>query len=96
MAAAGRAVSDGAAPMRIPFQHVPDRRIEDDAGFTETSELDACAPGMLLYKQAEDRFKVLAEKTHRERRQSTPPQGPVVGSEATIHRGGIAASAHLF
>ena len=75
VAAAGRAVADGAAPMRIPFQHVPDRRIEDDAGFTGTSELDACAPGMLLYKQAEDRFKVLAEKTHRERRQQHSPSG---------------------
>lgn len=86
VAAAGRAVKDGAAPMRIPFQHVPNRSIEDDAGFATASELDACSPGMLLYKQAEDRFKVLAEKTHRERRRQHSPSGA-----GGWHRGAAAA-----
>lgn len=87
VAAAGRAVAGNAAPMRIPFQHVPDRRIEDDAGFTAASEPDALAPGMLLYKQAEDRFRVLAEKTHRERRQAHAPAGA-----GAWHRGQTASA----
>lgn len=54
--AAQPAVASGAAPMRIPFSVIPDVAAEDEA---------SAHP---LWQQAQNRFSVIAEASHRQRR----------------------------
>ena len=59
-----QALSANAAPMRIPFQHVPDTSLERDAGEPEPAAEDTADA---LYRLRENQFKVMALRTHRER-----------------------------
>ena len=78
------ALDRDAAPMRIPFQHVPETALERDvqprngrrrAGGSDSSHE--------LYLLRERQFKVLAEKTHRERAQRHRPSGAGGWNQAT-------------
>lgn len=72
MGAMQQALAHNAAPMRIPFQHIPDTGLERDA--TEPAvETDAGA----LYRLRENQFKVMAQDQHRRtetRREARPPR----------------------
>lgn len=61
----GKAVKEGAAPMRIPFQNIPDPGREQDAGLHGIERLPQTANDLL--QQRMNQFNALAEKTHRER-----------------------------
>ena len=72
------AVEHGAAPMRIPFQHIPDQWLEGDRSVhvTRTPAPPPCQQGDdltdSLYLQRENQFKVLAEQHHRQRAPAMP------------------------
>ena len=69
-----QALSANAAPMRIPFQHVPDTSLERDAGEPEPAAEDTADA---LYRLRENQFKVMALRTHRERENGKrPPHRP--------------------
>lgn len=82
------AVEKDAAPMRIPFQHVPDTRLEGDRREKRGRTSPATGPRSSeesvdpLYLQRENQFKVLAESHHR-RRQEAKASGPVYRSAGT-------------
>lgn len=57
-----------AAPMRIPFQTIPDRRLEED-NVTRKRQAGGREPVDELWLQRERQFKVLAEASHREAQQ---------------------------
>lgn len=63
-----QAVGLDAAPMRIPFQTIPDRRLEED-GVTRKRQTGIRQPADELWLQRERQFKVLAEASHREAQQ---------------------------
>jgi DNA polymerase IV len=63
-----QAVGLDAAPMRIPFQTIPDRRLEED-NVTRKRQAGIREPADELWLQRERQFKVLAEASHREARQ---------------------------
>lgn len=67
-----RAIAHGAAPMRIPFQSIPDRDRDEDPFTRKQATSDAVE----LYQDRERRFKVLAEASHREaRKRTSSPRG---------------------
>jgi DNA polymerase-4 len=70
------ALDKDAAPMRIPFQHVPETGLERDVrprnGLRRAAGSDTSHE---LYLLRERQFKVLAENTHRERAQRHRPSG---------------------
>lgn len=84
-----KAVESGAAPMRIPFQTIPDPDREEEVGLhridappTSASiamPMQQAAPlddhGSELMHARINQFKVLAEKNHRERAQKHRPAG---------------------
>lgn len=82
------AVEKDAAPMRIPFQHVPDTRLEGDRREKRGRTRPATGPRSSeesvdpLYLQRENQFKVLAESHHR-RRQEAKASGPAYRSAGT-------------
>ena len=59
------AVKANAAPMRIPFQHVPDPALEEETGLHHVEQVPADAADLLQVRM--NQFKVLAEKNHRMR-----------------------------
>ena len=61
----GKAVAKGAAPMRIPFQTIPDPIREEESGLHGISQAPSTANDLLQMRM--NQFNVLAEKTHRER-----------------------------
>lgn len=69
-AAMSQAVKHDAAPMRIPFQTIPERERDEDV----VTRARAAASAEELYLLRERQFKVLAEASHREtqRRGDTP------------------------
>ena len=66
-----KAIDNNAAPMRIPFQQIPKPALEEETGLHGVEQSPANAADLLQARM--NQFKVLAEKTHRER-------------EATRHR----------
>lgn len=78
------ALEQGAAPMRIPFQHIPDQASEADVGGPEQAD-----PSMdELWLQRERQFKAMAENAHRqirERGTPKPARGPAaIASDASV------------
>lgn len=78
-AAMKRALSQKAAPMRIPFQHIPEVRLERDVQ-PRRQRRDADRPEATdeLYLLRERQFKAMAETAHREaqrRRRPEPDRG---------------------
>ncbi|MEO6226759.1 MAG: hypothetical protein ABIO61_02735 [Thermomonas sp.] len=65
MGAIAEALSQNAAPMRIPFQHVPEPSLEEETRPHGLEPIPATAVDLLQMRMSQ--FKVLAEKTHRER-----------------------------
>jgi DNA polymerase-4 len=63
-----QAVGLDAAPMRIPFQTIPDRSLEED-GVTRKRRTGIRRPADELWLQRERQFRVLAEASHREAQQ---------------------------
>ena len=74
------AVEKDAAPMRIPFQHVPDTRLEGDRADRRHPTKPASSPVAEitdpLYLQRENQFKVLAENHHRRQQQTRSEARP--------------------
>jgi len=62
-----RAVEFDAAPMRIPFQTLPDPGLEEEAGLHGIDQAPTDAADLLQARM--NQFNVLAEQTHRERAQ---------------------------
>ncbi|QNN70498.1 DNA polymerase Y family protein [Thermomonas carbonis] len=60
-----KAVDRNAAPMRIPFQQIPKPALEEEAGLHGIEQSPTNAADLLQVRM--NQFKVLAEKTHRER-----------------------------
>lgn len=79
------ALEQGAAPMRIPFQHIPDQATEADVG--DPAHAD---PSMdELWLQRERQFKAMAETAHRQARErSTPKPKPATPSHQPSGVGG--------
>ncbi|MDI1251721.1 hypothetical protein [Thermomonas sp.] len=65
MGAMADAVSRNAAPMRIPFQHVPELALEEETALHCLEQTPTTAADLLQVRM--NQFRVLAEKTHRER-----------------------------
>lgn len=61
------AVEFDAAPMRIPFQSLPDPGLEEEAGLHDIDQAPTDAADLLQARM--NQFNVLAEQTHRERAQ---------------------------
>ena len=59
------AVEHNAAPMRIPFQQIPKPELEEESTLHGVEQLPTDAADLLQVRM--NQFKVLAEKTHRER-----------------------------
>lgn len=60
-----KAVVRNAAPMRIPFQQIPKPALEEETRLHGIEQSPTCAADLLQVRM--NQFKVLAEKTHRER-----------------------------
>ena len=60
-----KAVNWNAAPMRIPFQQIPKPALEEEAGLHGIEQAPTSAADLLQVRM--NQFKVLAEKTHRDR-----------------------------
>lgn len=60
-----KAIDKNAAPMRIPFQQIPKPALEEEAGLHGIEQAPTSAADLLQVRM--NQFKVLAEKTHRER-----------------------------
>ena len=60
-----KAVDGNAAPMRIPFQQIPKPALEEETGLHGIEQIPTSAIDLLQVRM--NQFKVLAEKTHRER-----------------------------
>ena len=73
MGAMANAVSRNAAPMRIPFQHVPEPALEEETSLHGMEQSPTTAVDFLQIRM--NQFKVLAEKTHRERNIKHQPAG---------------------
>ncbi|MDQ3617459.1 MAG: hypothetical protein M3374_01820, partial [Pseudomonadota bacterium] len=78
-AAMQNALSQQAAPMRIPFSHIPQKSLDDDIDI-RSGHLDADGEGEELWHHRLRQFNVLAESAHREARgkpkkPSAPPYG---------------------
>jgi len=67
------AVDCDAAPMRIPFQTLPDPDLEEETRLHGIDQAPTEAADLLQVRM--NQFKVLAEKTHRERAQRHRPSG---------------------
>ena len=67
------AVELDAAPMRIPFQALPDPDMEEETRLHGIDQAPTGAADLLQVRM--NQFKVLAEKTHRERAQRHRPSG---------------------
>lgn len=67
------AVEFDAAPMRIPFQTLPDPALEEETGLHGVDQAPTDASDLLQVRM--NQFKVLAEKSHRERAQGHRPSG---------------------
>ncbi len=88
-----KAVGLDAAPMRIPFQTIPDRQLEED-NVTRNRQAGIREPADELWLQRERQFKVLAEASHREAQQrrvaergkESPRAGASGWLPATSHR----------
>ena len=59
--------------MRIPFQQIPKPALEEDTGLHGIEQAPTHAADLLQVRM--NQFKVLAEKTHRERAQRHRPSG---------------------
>ena len=74
MGAMADAISRNAAPMRIPFQHVPRLApLEEETALHELEQEPTTAVDLLQVRM--NQFKALAEKTHRERTIKHQPAG---------------------
>lgn len=67
------AVEHDAAPMRIPFQTLPDPDVEEETRLHGADQAPTEAADLLQVRM--NQFKVLAEKTHRERAARHQPSG---------------------
>ena len=67
------AVKFDAAPMRIPFGSLPNVDIEEETRLHGIDQEPTSAADLLQVRM--NQFKVLAEKTHRERAQRHRPSG---------------------
>ena len=70
------ALTQGAAPMRIPFSTIPDIGLEVDAVPRQAQKPGRHGNDHELWLQRERQFKVLAEQTHRETQQTRKPHKP--------------------
>jgi DNA polymerase-4 len=66
-----KAITQGAAPMRIPFSTIPDTALEDEMAPRSPRRTHQPDEDYELWLQRERQFKVLAENTHRQK--SLPP-----------------------
>ena len=73
MGAMADAIYRNAAPMRIPFQHVPRLALEEETALHALEQEPTTAVDLLQVRM--NQFKVLAEKTHRERTIKHQPAG---------------------
>lgn len=73
MGAMATAVSQNAAPMRIPFQHVPDPSLEEETELHDLEQAPTSANDLLQVRM--NQFKVLAQKTHSDRAAKHRPSG---------------------
>lgn len=67
------AIDKRAAPMRIPFQQIPEPAREEDTGLHGLEQSPTNAADLLQVRM--NQFKVLAEKTHRDRAARHQPAG---------------------
>jgi len=67
------AVARDAAPMRIPFQHLPDPALEEEMHLHGLDQRPTSAEDLLQVRM--NQFKVLAEQTHRQRAAKHRPSG---------------------
>ena len=82
-----RALEKDAAPMRIPFQHVPETGLERDVQPRKPRRGQGKAESAdELYLQRERRFKVLAENAHREAQKHG--RAPAPGEKAEPFKAG--------
>ena len=72
-ASMAEAVDRDAAPMRIPFQTLPDTALEEETGLHGIDQAPTSAADLPQLRM--NQFKVLAEQTHRERAQQHRPSG---------------------
>lgn len=61
-----QAVACDAAPMRIPFQTIPDGRLEEDVVTRRQASAHTSSPADELWLERERRYKALAEASHRQ------------------------------
>ena len=72
-----QAIDHDAAPMRIPFAHVPEIALEEETSTRRRGpKRPAAASADELYRLRERQFKVMAENAHREsqKRRARPPR----------------------
>lgn len=96
-----KAVGLDAAPMRIPFQTIPDHRLEED-NVTRTRHTGIREPANELWLRRERQFKVLAEASHREAQQrrsaergKESPRAGAGGWPSAMHRQAMPDSGQL-
>jgi DNA polymerase-4 len=77
-----QAVEFDAAPMRIPFQTLPDPDLEQETRLHGIDQAPTDAADLLQVRM--NQFNVLAEKTHRERAQRHRPSGAGGWNAASI------------
>jgi DNA polymerase-4 len=81
-----QAIDQDAAPMRIPFAHVPETALEEEApSRRREAARSVAAKAEELYLLRERQFKVMAENAHREsqkRRAGTPATAPSAAFKA--------------
>ncbi len=92
LASMADAVEHDAAPMRIPFQQIPKPALEEESGLHGIERQPTSANDLLQVRM--NQFKVLAEKTHREREARrhlpagaggwSPPKGSQPSAQASL------------
>ncbi|HEY5972674.1 MAG TPA: hypothetical protein VIT22_12075 [Pseudoxanthomonas sp.] len=81
-----QAIDHDAAPMRIPFSHVPETALEEEAPSRRAAARESVASADELYLLRERQFKVMAENAHRES-QKRRTRVPVDGTAAPFKAG---------
>ena len=82
-----QAIDQDAAPMRIPFAHVPETALEEEApSRRRASARSVAAKAEELYLLRERQFKVMAENAHRESRKRRN-DGPASAGQVAFKAG---------
>jgi DNA polymerase-4 len=79
--AMAEAIAHDAAPMRIPFQTIPEPATELDAG-AQPPEFDVIASADELMHRHQNQFRVLAERTHRQSERTRRPDAGIRPTES--------------